>query len=98
MQFFDKVFYYPICLLDWAGTRTVRLFGLHPSSEHASIYTEDELRQLIDISHHSGHLKKEEQKLINRVFDFSDAEVREAMIPRVSVDAIADDATCEETK
>jgi CBS domain containing-hemolysin-like protein len=98
MLIFYKVFYYPIRLLDWAGTRTVRLFGLHPSSEHASIYTEDELRQLIDISHHSGHLKKEEQQLINRVFDFSDAEVREAMIPRVSVDAIPANATLEETK
>jgi CBS domain containing-hemolysin-like protein len=98
MQIFYKVFYYPIRLLDWAGTRTVRLFGLHPSSEHASIYTEDELRQLVDISQKSGHVKKEEQQLINRVFDFSDAEVSEAMIPRVAVDALPADATLEETK
>ncbi len=98
MQIFYKVFYYPIRLLDWAGTRTVRLFGLHPSSEHASIYTEGELRQLIDISHHSGHLKQEERELINSVFEFSDAEVREAMIPRPSVDAIPVTATLEEIK
>src|SRR5206468_5609863 len=32
MQIFYKVFYYPIRLLDWAGTRTVRLLGLHPST------------------------------------------------------------------
>ncbi|MGH9901144.1 MAG: hemolysin family protein, partial [Pyrinomonadaceae bacterium] len=44
MQAFYKIFYWPIRLLDWAGTRTVRLFGLHPSGDHASIYTEDELR------------------------------------------------------
>ena len=98
MQIFYKVFYYPIRLLDWAGTRTVRLFGLHPSGEHASIYTEEELRQLIDISRQTGHLEKEEQDLINRVFEFSDAEVREAMIPRTSVDAIPIDASLEETK
>ncbi|HYH86926.1 MAG TPA: CNNM domain-containing protein, partial [Pyrinomonadaceae bacterium] len=47
---FYKIFQWPIRLLDWAGTRTVRLFGLHPTSDHASIYTEDELRHLIDVS------------------------------------------------
>jgi CBS domain containing-hemolysin-like protein len=98
MQVFYKAFYYPIRLLDWAGTRTVRLFGLHPSNEHASIYTEDELRQLIDISHRSGHLRKEEREMINSVFEFSDAEVREAMIPRTSVHAIPVNSTLEETK
>lgn len=98
MQIFYKVFSYPIRLLDWAGTRTVRLLGLHPSSEHASIYTEEELRQLIDISRRSGHLEVEEQELINSVFEFSDAEVREAMIPRTAVDAIPVSATLEETK
>ncbi|MDQ3258167.1 MAG: hemolysin family protein, partial [Acidobacteriota bacterium] len=72
MELFYKTFRWPIRLLDWAGTRTVRLFGLHPSGEHASIYTEDELRQLIDISHKSGHLEAEERSLINRVFDFSE--------------------------
>jgi CBS domain containing-hemolysin-like protein len=98
MQAFYKMFSWPIRLLDWAGTRTVRLFGLHPSSEHGSIYTEEELRQLIDASRQSGHLEEDEQKLINRVFDFSDAEVREAMVPRTAVDALPVTATLEETK
>ncbi|MGI8567510.1 MAG: hemolysin family protein [Pyrinomonadaceae bacterium] len=98
MLMFYKTFYYPIRLLDWAGTRTVRLFGLHPTSEHASIYTEEELRQLIDVSRRSGNLEEEEQRLINRVFDFSDAEVREAMIPRTAVEALPVTATLDETK
>jgi CBS domain containing-hemolysin-like protein len=98
LQLFYKAFHWPIRLLDWAGTRTVRLFGLRPSGDHASIYTEEELRQLIDISRRSGHLAAEEQALINRVFDFADAEVREAMVPRTSVDALPVTATLEETK
>src|SRR5215204_3976325 len=98
MAIFYKVFYYPIRLLDWAGTRTVRLLGLHPSGEHASIYTEDELRELINISQKSGHLEEEERQLINRVFDFSSANVRDAMIPRVSVEGIALGATLDEIK
>jgi len=88
MLLFYKVFRWPIRLLDWAGTRTVRLFGLHPSGEHASIYTEEELRQLIDTARQSGHLEAEQQKLINSVFDFSGVRVREAIIPRTDVAAI----------
>jgi len=76
----------------------VRLFGLHPSSSHASIYTEEELRHLIDISRASGHIEPDEQRLINRVLDFSDAQVREAMIPRTSVAALPVTATLEEAK
>lgn len=98
MELFYKLFSWPIRLLDWAGTRTVRLFGLHPSGDHASIYTEDELRALIDVSRKSGHLDEEEQTLINRVFDFSEAEVRAAMVPRTQVDALPVSATFEETK
>lgn len=98
MELFYTIFQWPIRLLDWAGTRTVRLFGLRPSGEHASIYTADELRQLIDISHSSGHLEAEEKKLINRVFDFADTEVREAMIPRTSVSALPLSTTLDEAK
>src|ERR1051325_477006 len=98
MAMFYKAFRWPIHLLDWAGTRTVRLFGLHPSADHSSIYTSDELRQLVDISTKSGHLEADEQKMINRVFDFADAEVREAMVPRTNVFALPLNATFEEAE
>jgi CBS domain containing-hemolysin-like protein len=98
LNLFYRALRWPIRLLDWAGTRTVRLFGLHPSSGHASIYTEEELRQLIDISHQSGHLQADEKRLINRVFDFTDAQVREAMVPRTAVAALPVTATLDETK
>ena len=98
MLIFYRIFRWPIQVLDWAGTRTVRLFGLHPSGSHASIYTEEELRQLIDISRESGHIEPDEQRLINRVLDFSDAQVREAMIPRTAVAALPVTASLEETR
>ena len=63
-----------------------------------SVYTQDELRQWIDISRRSGHLQRDEQELINSVLEFSNAEVREAMIPRTAVDAIPLTATLEEIK
>lgn len=98
LHLFYKLFRWPIRLLDWAGTRTVRLFGLHPSGEHASIYSEEEIRQLINSSRESGNLGADQQKLINRVFDFKQTEVREAMIPRTAVSALPLSATLKETK
>ena len=84
--------------LDWASARVVRLFGLHASSEHASIYTQEELRQVIEMSRKGGHINTNEQELINRVFDFADAEVREAMIPRTAVMALPATATLAEAE
>ena len=98
MLAFYKLFYWPIRLLDWAGTRTVRLFGLRPTQDHASVYTEDELRHLIGASQKSGHILAEEQQLLDRVFEFGDAEVREAMVPRPEVEALPVTATLEEAR
>ncbi|CAN5594014.1 hemolysin family protein [soil metagenome] len=98
LKAFHQIFRWPIRLLDWAGVRTVRLFGLHPSGEHASIYTEEELRHLIDASRKSGHVEPEQQRLINRVFDFTEAEVREAMVPRINVAAVPVAAGSREVK
>jgi CBS domain containing-hemolysin-like protein len=98
MVLFSKVFSLPIRALNWAGTRVVRLFGMHTSAEHASTYTEEELKQLVDISHQSGHIEADERQLINRVFDFSEAEVREAMVPRTAVSALPVTATLEEAE
>ena len=98
LQAFYKIFQWPIRLLDWSGTRVVRLFGLHPSGEHGSVYTEGELRHLIDVSRQSGHLEFEEQQLIHKVFDFSDAEVKEAMVPRPQVTALPVTATLDDVR
>ncbi len=96
LKIFYKIFYYPIRVLDWTGTKTVRLFGLHPSGEHGSSYTEEEIRQLINASEKSGHLNEEERRLINQVFEFSETTVREAMVPRTEVVAIPANSTLEQ--
>jgi CBS domain containing-hemolysin-like protein len=96
MIIFYRILKYPIHALDWASAKTVNLFGLKATSEHASIYTEEEIRQLIKVSEASGHVNKEERRLINRVFEFSETTVREAMIPRTEISAISAASTLEE--
>lgn len=95
MLAFYRVFQWPIRALDWASARMVRLIGLQASSQHASSYTEAELRQLIDLSRDGGHLRAEERRLIHRVFEFSDTLVREAMVPRTAIAAISSDCSLE---
>src|SRR4029079_3299933 len=56
LHIFYRFFRWPIRLLDWAGTRTVRLFGLHPSGEHTSTYSQEEIRQVINASREGGQL------------------------------------------
>jgi putative hemolysin len=54
------------------------------------------LRQLVDISRESGHLRAEERRLIHRVFEFSDTLVREAMVPRPAIAAISADCSVQD--
>jgi CBS domain containing-hemolysin-like protein len=96
LQLFYRIFSLPIRALDWASARTVNLFGIPATSEHASIYTEEELRKLVDMSRESGHLRAEERRLIHRVFEFSDTLVREAMVPRTEMAAIPNTCNLEE--
>jgi CBS domain containing-hemolysin-like protein len=96
LELFAKIFQAPLWLLNRSGTAVARLIGLNSSLEHTSVYTEAELRQLVDVSRESGHLRAEERRLIHRVFEFSDTLVREAMVPRTEMAAIKQTCTLEQ--
>jgi magnesium and cobalt exporter, CNNM family len=98
LRLFHTLFSWPIRTLDFAGRSTVRLLGLQSSPDHASVYTVDELRQIINISHTSGTIEADEQQLLHRIFEFSDSEVQDVMIPRNAVAALPVTATLEETQ
>ena len=89
LEIFAKVFRWPLWIFNRTGATLGRLIGLKSSLQHAAVYSEAELRQLIDISRESGHLRAEERRLIHRVFEFSDTVVREAMVPRPQIAAIS---------
>lgn len=98
LRLFHTLFGWPIRMLDFAGRSTVSLLGLQISPDHASVYTVDELRQIINISHTSGTLEADEQQMLHRIFEFSDSEVQDVMIPRSAVAALPVTATFEETQ
>jgi len=96
LELFAKVFQAPLWLLNRSGSAVGRLIGLKSSLAHTSVYTEAELKQLVDVSRESGHLRAEERRLIHRVFEFSDTVVREAMVPRTEMAAIKHTCTLEQ--
>ena len=95
LEIFAQIFRWPLWLFNTTGTAIGRLFGLQSSLDHAAVYSEDELRRLVDISRESGYLRAEERRLIHRVFEFSDTLVREAMVPRTQIAAISVDCSLE---
>ena len=96
LELFAKVFRTPLWIFNRTGATLGRLLGLKSSLQHAAVYNEAELRQLVDIARESGHLRAEERRLIHRVFEFSDTLVREAMVPRPAIAALSADCSLED--
>jgi CBS domain containing-hemolysin-like protein len=93
LEIFAKVFRWPLWVFNRTGAFLGRLIGLKSSLQHTAVYSEAELRQLVDISRESGHLRAEERRLIHKVFEFSDTLVREAMVPRPAIAALSADCS-----
>lgn len=98
LEIFARLFRAPLWIFNKTGAGLARLFGLKSSLTHTAVYSEEELRQLVDISRESGHLRAEERRLIHRVFEFSDTLVREAMVPRTEISAVAIDCSLQDIR
>jgi len=96
LEFFARIFSPVLWIFNQVGGAIGRLLGLKSSLEHTSVYTEDEIKQLVKLSEQSGHLNEEERILINKVFEFSETTVKEAMVPRTEMVAISDTCSLEE--
>lgn len=96
LEIFAKVFSPILWVLNYAGRLVGKMLGLKSSLDHTSVYTEDEIRALIALSQESGQINEEERTLINKVFEFSETTVREAMIPRTEIIAVPETSTLEE--
>lgn len=96
LELFAKVFSPILWVLNYAGRMVGKILGLTSSLDHASVYTEDEIRQLVMLSQESGEINIEERKLIDKVFEFSETTVKEAMIPRTAIIAVPESSTLDE--
>lgn len=88
LEWFAKIFSPILWILNYAGRLVGKVIGISSSLDHTSVYTEEEIRHLITLSQESGQINEEERTLINKVFEFSETTVKEAMIPRTEIIAI----------
>src|SRR5207302_3891748 len=54
LELFAQVFRWPLAVFNYTGAQLGRLLGLTRSLQHTAVYSEDELRRLVDISRESG--------------------------------------------
>ena len=68
------------------------LFLLHiDPNQKGNAMTEAELRTYVDVSHEDGVIESEEREMIYNVFDFSDAQAKDIMIPRINMVTVSID-------
>lgn len=93
LMLFYKLFMPAIWLLNGAANRLLRLFGIEPASEHDLAHTEEEIRILMNQSAKSGIIDKDEMKLFDNIFEFSDRIAREIMLPRTDMEVLYTNAS-----
>ena len=70
-------------VLGWIGTSFSKLIGGTPTRR--TLVTEEEIRTMITVGKDEGVVAEAEAKMLDKVFEFGDHPVREAMIPRPDV-------------
>lgn len=93
---FYKVFKPVIWLLNTAANGALHLIGIKPASESEAAHSEEEIRILMNQSAKSGVIDKDEMKLMDNIFDFSDMLAREVMLPRTDMDCLFTNLSWEE--
>ncbi|HJV46051.1 MAG TPA: hemolysin family protein [Bacillota bacterium] len=93
---FYRIMYPFIWLLNNTANWFLRLLGIQPASEHEAAHTEEEIRILMEESLKSGHIDQTELAFVDNIFDFSERNAREIMIPRTDMVCLYAQNTFEE--
>jgi putative hemolysin len=96
VRLFFVVFKPLIWFLQRSSELTLRLLGLEPPGAEGAVYSEAELKILLERSTAEGELEEEEQEMLYKVFDFADKEASDVMVPRPEVVVVAADMPPEE--
>jgi putative hemolysin len=83
-----SILFYPfVIVLTWLTTLFMMLFGMGSARlrPHA---TREDLENYLDMWNIDSSLRTAEKKIVERIFDFSETEVEDVMIPLVNVEAL----------
>lgn len=88
LRLFYIIFKPFIQFLNWIANFSLRILGLRIISGYYEIHTEEEIRQMLEVSSQLGAIEKSEEKLIQNIFEFTDTKAKQIMVPRNRVVAI----------
>lgn len=71
-----------IWLLNSFANLMLRLAGFPAVSELDQLHSSDEIRYILDESKKSGIIEAADYNLINKIFDFSNKDIKQIMVPR----------------
>ncbi|HXG43894.1 MAG TPA: hemolysin family protein [Gemmatimonadales bacterium] len=86
----------PIVALNGTANRLLRLFHIATPREHERLHSPEEIRMLVEQSEEGGRLGKEDARLLEGVFEFSEKTAQEVMTPRTRMVGLERDLPVEE--
>ncbi len=93
---FYYIFFPIVFLSDIIAAFSLKLFG--KSLKKDTTFSEDELEFLIKVGEKEGKLQPDKGEMINNIFDISDIDVKEIMVPRIDITAVSENSTTNEIK
>ena len=85
MLIFGRVMHPFIWLLNHLANWVLHRLGFQGASEGEEAHTEEEIRLLMEESHRQGLIDDTEVDFVDNVFDFTELNVREIMVPRTDM-------------
>src|ERR671915_2128884 len=85
----------PIAVLNGTANRLLRLLKIDPPGETERLHSPEEIRMLVEQSTEGGSLLKQDARLLEGVFEFSEKTAQEVMTPRTQMIALDADLTVE---
>jgi CBS domain containing-hemolysin-like protein len=86
----------PIAVLKGISNRLLRLAHINPPGTEERLHSPEEIRMLVEQSGEGGSLLKEDARLLEGVFEFSEKTAQEVMTPRTQMVALNADVTVED--
>lgn len=81
INFFSRIGGLPVAFLTLSSKAVLALLGIKSKGEQAFI-TKEEIRHIVAESLESGEVTPGEQEFIDNIFEFTQTQVREVMVPR----------------
>ncbi|MEE9324319.1 MAG: hemolysin family protein, partial [Dehalococcoidia bacterium] len=94
LEIIDLILLPLVLLLRWISVAILRPFG--GATVPRSLVSQEELRSIISVGHREGAVEEEEAKMLHKVLDFGERQVREVMVPHTEMVTLKTGTTLDE--